>query len=105
MRRRHGAIGIPLLSDGFDDRAGTIIMLIIILLAILVVGVAFVTFLVRAAVRADQLSLRLEPSLLSAVTNFFDTLGIGSFAPTMAWMRFRRIGLTAHAFHRHPVGE
>ena len=91
MRRRHGAIGIPLLSDGFDDRAGTIIMLIIILLAILVVGVAFVTFLVRAAVRADQHSLRLEPSHLSAVTNFFDTQGIGSFAPTMAWMRFRRM--------------
>lgn len=66
-------------------------LLILIVLAIAIVGVAFVTFLVRAAIRADQLKLRWEPGLLSAVTNFFDTLGIGSFAPTMAWMRFRRM--------------
>lgn len=66
-------------------------LLIIIVLAIVAVGIAFVSFLVRAAVKGDQFGLRLEPSLLSAVTNFFDTLGIGSFAPTMAWMRFRRM--------------
>ena len=66
-------------------------LLIIILATIAIVGVAFITFLVRAAIAADQLKLRPEPSLLSAVTNFFDTLGIGSFAPTMAWMRFRRM--------------
>jgi uncharacterized membrane protein YfcA len=70
---------------------GNIMLLIIIVVALVAVGIAFVTFLVRAAISADQLSLRLEPSLLSAVTNFFDTLGIGSFAPTMAWMRFRRM--------------
>ena len=29
--------------------------------------------------------------MLGAVTNFFDTLGIGSFAPTMAWFKFRRL--------------
>ena len=29
--------------------------------------------------------------ILGAVTNFFDTLGIGSFAPTMAWMKFRKL--------------
>ena len=29
--------------------------------------------------------------LLGAVTNFFDTLGIGSFAPTMAWFKFRKL--------------
>jgi uncharacterized membrane protein YfcA len=28
---------------------------------------------------------------LGAITNFFDTLGIGSFAPTMAWFKFRRM--------------
>lgn len=32
-----------------------------------------------------------EAILLGAVTNFFDTLGIGSFAPSIAWMRFRRL--------------
>lgn len=66
-------------------------LLIIIVLTLAVVGVVFISFLLRAAVRADQLRLRWEPSLMSAVTNFFDTLGIGSFAPTMAWMRFRRM--------------
>jgi uncharacterized membrane protein YfcA len=66
-------------------------LLIIIVLALVVVGVAFVTFLVRAAIKTDQLGLRLEPLLVSPFINFFDTLGIGSFAPTMAWMRFRRL--------------
>lgn len=66
-------------------------LLIIIVLILAAIGVAFVSFLLRAAIRADQLKLLPEPSLLSAVTNFFDTLGIGSFAPTMAWMRFRRM--------------
>lgn len=67
-------------------------MLLIFLVAMLAtVGIVFITFLVRAAIRADQMKLLPEPSLLSAVTNFFDTLGIGSFAPTMAWMRFRRM--------------
>lgn len=34
---------------------------------------------------------RAEALVLGAVTNFFDTLGIGSFAPTMAWLKFRRL--------------
>jgi uncharacterized membrane protein YfcA len=34
---------------------------------------------------------RVETVALGAVTNFFDTLGIGSFAPTMAWFRLRRL--------------
>jgi len=32
-----------------------------------------------------------EAIALGAITNFFDTLGIGSFAPTMAWFKFRRL--------------
>ena len=32
-----------------------------------------------------------EALVLGAIVNFFDTLGIGSFAPTMAWLRFRRL--------------
>jgi len=32
-----------------------------------------------------------EAIVLGAVTNFFDTLGIGSFAPTTAWFKFRRL--------------
>jgi uncharacterized membrane protein YfcA len=29
--------------------------------------------------------------VLGAVVNFFDTLGIGSFAPTTAWLKFRKL--------------
>ena len=29
--------------------------------------------------------------ILGAITNFFDTLGIGSFAPTMAWFKLRKL--------------
>ena len=47
--------------------------------------------LVRAAVARRSLGLRGEGIVLGAVTNFFDTLGIGSFAPTMAWLKFRRL--------------
>jgi uncharacterized membrane protein YfcA len=35
--------------------------------------------------------LQLETFVLGAITNFFDTLGVGSFAPTMAWFKFRRL--------------
>jgi uncharacterized membrane protein YfcA len=32
-----------------------------------------------------------EALALGAVANFFDTLGIGSFAPTTAWLKFRKL--------------
>jgi uncharacterized membrane protein YfcA len=67
-------------------------MLLIILVALLAaVGIAFTMFLVRAAMAAGQVKLRVEPTVVGTVANFFDTLGIGSFAPTLAWMRFRRM--------------
>lgn len=66
-----------------------LLTLIVVILA--AAGIAFITFLVRAAIKADQLNLKLEPLLVSPFINFFDTLGIGSFAPTMAWMRFRKL--------------
>ena len=66
-------------------------VLIVLVGAISVVGVALMIFLLRAAASAGQLRPRLEPVILGAVTNFFDTLGIGSFAPTMAWMKFRKL--------------
>ena len=34
---------------------------------------------------------QLEALALGAVVSFFDTLGIGSFAPTAAWLKFRRL--------------
>ena len=67
-------------------------MLLIIIVSLLAaVGIAFTSFLVRAASMTGQLRLRLEPTIVGTIANFFDTLGIGSFAPTLAWMRFRRM--------------
>src|SRR4051812_18476840 len=55
-------------------------------LAILLFGL----ILIRAAVVRRSIPTA-EAVVLGAVTNFFDTLGIGSFAPTMAWLKFRRL--------------
>src|SRR6185312_9750336 len=63
-----------------------IALLIILGLAICAYGFA----LVRAAV-ASRATPGLEALALGAVVNFFDTLGIGSFATTTAWLRFRRM--------------
>jgi len=64
------------------------------LIALLVpLGLAILLFslvLVRAAV-AERAAPTPESLLLGAVVSFFDTLGIGSFAPTTAWMKFRRM--------------
>jgi hypothetical protein len=46
--------------------------------------------IVRAS-KTNQLIPKPEALALGAVTNFFDTLGIGSFAPTIAWFRFRKM--------------
>ncbi len=43
------------------------------------------------AMLAQRAMPRPELLLLGAVVNFFDALGIGSFAPTMAWLKFRKL--------------
>jgi uncharacterized membrane protein YfcA len=47
--------------------------------------------LLRSAARRGMLAPHPEAIVIGAVTNFFDTLGIGSFAPTMAWFKFRKL--------------
>jgi hypothetical protein len=63
-----------------------IALLILLGLAILAYGFA----LGRAAL-ARRVAPSLEALALGAVVNFLDTLGIGSFAPTTAWFKFRRM--------------
>src|SRR5690349_22357006 len=63
-----------------------IAVLVPVALAILVYGVV----LGRAAWAARAVP-NLEALALGAVVNFFDTLGIGSFAQTTAWMKFRKM--------------
>jgi uncharacterized membrane protein YfcA len=67
------------------------------LLALLVLlGGVFLRALLRAARARGQLRPSREAVGLGAVTNFFDTLGIGSFAPTTAYLKLR--GLVPDSF-------
>lgn len=54
-------------------------------------GLAYVVVLVSTAKRRGELRPNGEAVLAGAVTNFFDTLGIGSFAPTTAWLKLRKL--------------
>ena len=67
-------------------------MVVTVLLGGLVVlGVAYIIALIRIAIRDGLTRPPLEGVALGAVTNFFDTLGIGSYAPTTAWLKLRRL--------------
>jgi uncharacterized membrane protein YfcA len=61
---------------------------LLILLGLAVLAYAFA--LGRAAI-AQRVAPGAEALALGAVVNFLDTLGIGSFAPTTAWFKFRRM--------------
>jgi uncharacterized membrane protein YfcA len=82
------------------------------LIAILVplgLGILLYGFALGRAALAKRATPTPEALALGAVVSFFDTLGIGCFAPTTAWLRFRRlvpdrlipptllVGLTAQA--------
>ena len=65
-------------------------MLIILLSALALAGAICAARLLQAAVVRAAWP-RVEAIVVGAVTNFFDTLGIGSFAPTMAWLKLRNL--------------
>jgi uncharacterized membrane protein YfcA len=67
-------------------------MIVSILLSALgVIAAGFSAVLVGVARKRGEFQPNFEAILLGAVTNFFDTLGIGSFAPTTAWLKFRKL--------------
>lgn len=66
-------------------------VLTVLLTALAVLAVAFVGVLGRAVRRRGAGAPSPEAVVLGAAVNFFDTLGIGSFAPTTAWLKFRRL--------------
>ena len=55
------------------------------------VAIAYTAYLLWSAARVGLRRPSGEAILLGAVSNFLDTMGIGSFAPSLAWMRFRRL--------------
>src|SRR4051812_29170527 len=65
-------------------------MLVAVLFPLGLATLFYASVLIRAAL-AHGASPTLESIILGACTNFFDTLGIGSFAPTMAWFKFRKL--------------
>lgn len=65
-------------------------MLIALLVPLGLAILFFAIVLVRAAI-AQRIKPQLESVALGAVVSFFDTLGIGSFAPTAAWLKLRRL--------------
>jgi uncharacterized membrane protein YfcA len=65
-------------------------MLLALLIPIVLAALVFSLVLIRAAI-AQRAAPNPEAVLLGAVVSFFDTLGIGSFAPTTAWMKFRKL--------------
>jgi uncharacterized membrane protein YfcA len=65
-------------------------MLVALLVPMSLAVLAFAWILLRAAI-ARTAWPTLEGVVLGAITNFFDTLGIGSFAPTTAWFKFRKL--------------
>ena len=63
----------------------------VLLGALLFLAAVFLIALGRTALKRHQVMPSLEGIALGAVTNFFDTLGIGSYAPTTAWIRLRKM--------------
>src|SRR6185312_15216722 len=65
-------------------------MLTALLVPIVLATLMFTIVLVKSAI-ATRSKPTLETIGLGAVVSFFDTLGIGCFAPTTAWFKFRRL--------------
>jgi uncharacterized membrane protein YfcA len=95
-RRRFTGQRVRALPDGkklsarLRQRAATVILTFLIV-SLSAGALSYGAYLLWSAARAAQLQPNGEAIVLGAVTNFFDTLGIGSFAPTIAWMKFRRL--------------
>jgi len=65
--------------------------IVVLLAALAALGIVFTLVLLATARRRGELRPDAESIGLGAVTNFFDTLGIGSFATTTAWVKFRKL--------------
>lgn len=65
-------------------------MLIALLIPLTLAAIVCFAVLVRSGLRSKAVP-KPEAVLLGAVVSFFDTLGIGSFAPTAAWFKFRKL--------------
>ena len=65
--------------------------MLIALLIPLALAIGFFAIVLIKACVAKRILPTGEAVVVGAITNFFDTLGIGSFAPTTAWLKFRKL--------------
>ena len=65
-------------------------MLVALMVPLALATLFFAVMATRAAI-ARRAVPTAETLALGALANFFDTLGVGSFAPTLAWLKFRRL--------------
>ena len=63
----------------------------LLLVSLATIATLYFVYLLRIAIQRRQAQPRAEAIALGAVTNFFDTLGIGSFAPSTAWLKLRKL--------------
>jgi uncharacterized membrane protein YfcA len=66
-------------------------VILTILLGVMALMSAAYAVSLALAIRRSPAAPRPEAIALGAVTNFFDALGIGCFAPTTAYLKFRRL--------------
>lgn len=66
-------------------------ILTVLLMMLAVLAAVYAVQLARTARARGELRPKVEGVAIGAVANFFDALGIGSFAPTTAWLRFRKL--------------
>jgi uncharacterized membrane protein YfcA len=65
-------------------------MLIALIVPLVLVVLLFTFVLVRSATQ-ERVVPSIEAMVVGVIVNFFDALGIGSFAPTAAWLKFRKL--------------
>jgi uncharacterized membrane protein YfcA len=64
-------------------------LLTALLILLAFAAIVYVVVLMKTALAQGALRPTGEAIAVVAAVNFFDTLGIGSFAPTLAWLKFR----------------
>jgi uncharacterized membrane protein YfcA len=68
----------------------------ILLMVLAATALGYAVILLRTARQRGALAVGAEGVVLGATTNFFDTLGIGSFAPSTAWIKLRKLVPDSH---------
>lgn len=78
-------------KGGETSGEGNIMILTVLLMMLAVLAAVYAVQLARTARARGELRPKVEGVAIGAVANFFDALGIGSFAPTTVWLRFRKL--------------